>query len=169
MLVINLHVRGLEVTFVIPSHLFMVRASIDATMSAVVADAVDGVVIHDGLVVNVNIGDGHVVHAAVVIEPAVTPIATFITIAEVSESVVYAAVEADVRPPVSGMPDVEAVTPSPVARRPEIARFRREHPGARHPVVAVGTVSPVAGSPDIAIAWASRLHVNRQRRRADPY
>src|ERR1700751_992701 len=131
-------------------------------MTAVVADAVHRDVVDDSLVVDVNVGDGDVVHGAVVIEVAVAPVSAFIAVAEIAEAVIHASVETDVRPPISRMPDVDTVTPTPVAGRPEYANRGWSHPGAGNPVVAFGAVGPVTGRPDVHITRAGGLLINRQ-------
>src|SRR5581483_9513263 len=125
----------------------------DAAVAAVVADPVHrDVVDHGGVVGVVDVGDVDVVDAAVVPEVAVAPFAAVVAVAGVAVAVVDAAIEADVRAPVAGVPEVDAVAPAPPARRPQIARLGRQHPGAGHPVVVAGIVvpGPVARRPDIA-------------------
>src|SRR5215472_8185862 len=93
---------------------------LDATIPAVIADVVDGRVIHDhGFVIDVrHVRNAHVGDAAVVVEPSATPFATDKPYSAVAVTVVDAAVETDMRPPISGVPQVETASPSPVARRP---------------------------------------------------
>src|SRR5215469_14804387 len=161
-LMVALRVGRFKVAFAIPRFLLAVRAGVDSAAAAVVADAVHGHVVDDGLVVHANVGDVDVVHGAVVVEVAVSPIAAFITVAEVAVAVVHATVEADVRSPVPGVPDVHAVAPSPISGRPEHAHRGRHHPCARDPVVAFRTVGPVAGGPDVTVTGTGRLFVNRE-------
>src|SRR5580692_2979719 len=141
------------------------RTSVNATTAAVEADAIHVRVIvdHCAVIYVVHVGDVHVVHAAVVEEVAPVPVATFITEAAVAETVVNAAVEANLRAPVAGVPEISATTPAPVARRPEEADLRCDYPRAGDPVIAVRSVGPIARRPDVAIARAGRLHINRQR------
>jgi hypothetical protein len=75
-------------------------------------------VIHDdGAAVDVSdIGHVHVHHGAVVEECAASPFAATKTYAAVSEAVVNAAVEADVRSPIASVPAIEAARKAPVAR-----------------------------------------------------
>src|SRR6266436_8815251 len=74
----------------------------DATVSAVVADAIHGGAVDHGGVVNiVNGGDIHIGHGAVVEEPAAFPASTVVAVAEVSEAVVDAAVETDLWTPIT--------------------------------------------------------------------
>src|SRR5271155_2221 len=143
-----------------------VCARIDATPSAVVADAIDGDVVDDGLV-DVDIADDGGVYAAdrsVVVEAVSAPVAAFITSAVVAEAVVHAAVEADMRAPVSGVPEVAAITPAPISRRPEHTDCRSEHPGSGNPVVVVAIPCPVAGCPDVVGTGANGLGIDRQGR-----
>jgi hypothetical protein len=74
---------------------------------AVVADAVDRCVVDRDVVdnciryravVHVNVGDGHVVYGAVVIETIAAPVTALIADAYVSESIVDPAVETDMGP-----------------------------------------------------------------------
>ena len=98
--------------------LLRIGASVDAALAAVVAYAVI-VVHHDSPVIDVvDTRYVDVIHAAVVGEGAMIPVAAFITAARVPEAVVHAAVEADVRPPVTGVEDVGAAAPSPVPGSP---------------------------------------------------
>src|SRR5262249_23553553 len=109
----------------------------------------------------------HVVDSGVVVEPARAPVAADITDTEVAKPIVDAAVEAYVRTPVAGVPHVRAAAPTPVARGPQRTDEGRDHPIARHPVVVVGSVSPVARYPDVTRPWAYRLNIDRNRRRGD--
>src|SRR5215831_40263 len=143
----------------------------DTALAAVEADVVvDGRVVDDRAVVDVrDVGVADVGYRAVVVELVTAPVAALVADASVSEAVINAAVEADVRAPVAGVPHVESVAPAPVPRGPEQAHFRREHPGARHPVVAfiVAAPGPVARHPDVARTRNCRLHVRREHRRGD--
>src|SRR5215469_9762077 len=149
--------------FTAPHFLLAGRARIDATPAAVVADAVHRDIINDGLVVDVNVRDGHVVHRAVVVEVALSPVATFIAPAEIAKAIIHAAIETNVRSPIARVPYIHAVAPSPVSRCPQQAHRRWRGPRARNPVVAFGTVGPVTGCPDITVTGTRRLFVNRQR------
>src|SRR6478736_3068646 len=72
-LVVTLHAGRLEMVFSRPPFLFARWTRVNSAAAASVADAVHGDVVDDGLVVDVNVGDGHVVHGAVVVEVAVSP------------------------------------------------------------------------------------------------
>src|SRR6266567_2240041 len=128
------------------------------------------VIDYDGTVIDV----GHICHAdigdrAVVVEPTTAPLSSEKPYTSVAKSVVNAAVEADVRPPVAGMPGIESASPTPVSRRPEHAD-RRHHPRAGHPVIAgIIVPAPVAGRPEVTGSRTDGLGINRQRRRADAH
>src|SRR5580700_178004 len=144
------------------------RAGRDATFTAVEGDM--GFVVDDDCPVDVDVGDVHGVHmhdGSVVEESAAAPFAAAEPDTTVAETIINAAVETDVRAPVSGVPGVDTVVPSPVARGPKHAHGS-DHPGAGHPVVA-GIIAPcpVARRPQIAGRGADRLLVNRQRGRTD--
>jgi len=154
LLVAELIGRGLEVLLVEGRSLLFRLNCTDTAVAAVEADAV--VVVHDdGLGVDVvNVDDVDVVHAAVVGEDTMIPTAALIADAAVTEAVVDAAVEADVRAPVTGVKDVCATSPAPVTGGPENTGGRRLNPDTRNPVVALGTPCPVARRPDISLAGA---------------
>jgi len=140
------------------------RTRLNAAVTTVVADTVDGIVIHDNsLVVNIpDVGYVYVGHATVVVEVASTPLATVKTVAGVAEAVINAAIESDMRSPVSHVKDVELFVPFPPSGSPEHAHGS-EHPGTRHPIVALVIVpSPIAWRPQIARSGAEGLRINRE-------
>src|SRR5579863_1623665 len=117
----------------------------------VVADAIDGRVVDDGLVV--HIGDLHIAdigYRAVVAENSIVPASAFESGSGVAETVVDAAVEADLRSPVAFIPHESSAAPTPVAGGPKQADSGCHDPGAGHPVVAVGAIGPIAGAPKIS-------------------
>src|ERR1700730_17027210 len=165
MLVLTLHRQGCLVPLVHCLFFLPRRTRLNAAMSTVIADR--PVVVHDhGSVINIrHIGDADVGHGTVVIKLSSAPFPAVKSHARVAETVVNSTVETNVRSPVSCMPQVKPISPSPVSGRPQHANGR-DHPGAGHPVVAVIIVpSPVARRPEIARAWADGLRVNRQWRR----
>src|SRR5580698_8456120 len=93
------------------------------------------------------------------------PVATIIATAHISVSVVHPAVVADVPTPKSTVPAIAATIVSPVAGRPQRPNIRRGGPDSRDPVVACGSIRPVAGGPHVIWFRARRLFVFRQRRR----
>src|ERR1700761_909652 len=113
------------------------------------------VVDDDRLVVDIrHVGYVHVGHRAVVEEVITAPLAAAKSDAAVAEAVVNAAVETDVRSPVPSVEKIDAALEAPVAGGPKEAGCGRHDPRARNPVIAVVTVSPVAGRPHITRAWA---------------
>jgi len=152
------------------SFLFRRRPCCDATLSTVVADARDIHIVHHRTGVDVaHVCDVYVVDRTIVVELPVLPVAAVVASAGIPVAVIDAAVVADLRPPVAGMPVEGANAPSPIARRPQVAVLRRQHPGSGNPVIAIGAVSPITRRPDVTLRWARRLRVNRQwrRRKAD--
>ena len=75
----------------------------------------------NGLGVNVrDCNVGEIVHRAVVKEAAVLPVATFVTDAIITKAVIYTAIKANVRPPISDMKDVDAFFRLPISRRRQL-------------------------------------------------
>src|SRR5580698_11381236 len=142
--------------------------SSNSAIASVVADVVDGYVVDGGVVSVVNVGDVDIVDGAVVIELITLPASAFVTVAEVTETVVDAAIKSDDRPPIAFMEGVAVVVPTPVRGRPIVAGLRHHNPCAGHPVVVAvtGIVRPVAGRPDVTLARAKWLLVYRQCRRS---
>ena len=147
--------------------LFLRRRSPVYSTRTVKAGAVDRrVVVDHRLVVNVvNFCHVHVVHRPVVEEIVSPPIPALVTFSAVPVAVIDPAIETDVRSPVTSVPYVHSVVPSPVTGCPQEARRRRKHPCAGHPVIIfiVVAVCPVAGRPNIIFAGTNRLYVHRQR------
>jgi len=150
LLVLNLRADGRLVSFVHGSLLLRSGSSADSAVATVVAD-VRIVVDDDRFVIDVGyIGDVNVVHAPVVKEAVALPISAIKTIAGVAKAVIDATVKSDVRSPVSIVPTVEAIVPTPVSGSPKLSDGS-EHPRARHPVVAIVVIPcPVARRPDVS-------------------
>ncbi len=142
------------------------RTRLNSALPAVVAHR-PGIVHHHRVVVDVShVRDADIGDGAVVVERSAAPLAADESHAGVPEAIVNAAVEADVRAPVPGVPRIEPPAPAPVSGRPQHAH-RSHHPRSGHPVVAgVIIPAPVPGRPEIARPRADRLRVHRQRRRA---
>jgi len=135
----------------------------DTAIAAVVADA-GFVAIDDGGVVNVvDFSDVHVGYGTVVIKPVVIPSAAFIPVAEIAESITDAAVPPNVRAPIPFIEEKGTALPAPVAGRPEETDFGSFDPGSGNPVVALvpGIPSPITRGPDVTVAWAKRLLIDR--------
>jgi hypothetical protein len=92
----------------------------DTATSAVVADTIDRV--DDGPLVDVvDDGDVYVVYSSVVEEPSSTPVTAFVAHSDVTVTVVDSTVEANVWTPISDIPEIHAIRPSPISWRPEEA------------------------------------------------
>ena len=146
--------------------LFLRRRFAVYSTRTVKASAVDRrIIVHHRLVVDiVDYCHVHVVHPSVVVEVVPPPVSALITFSTVPIAVIYSAIETDARSPVTVIPSVRSVVPSPVSGCPQIAGRRRKHPCARHPVIIfiVFAVSPVARRPDIIVAGTNRLYIDRQ-------
>jgi hypothetical protein len=115
-----LHLRG-QRTNVLLAHggeLALRGSRTDAAAAAVVADA--GIVVHDhGAVVDVgDVGGVDVVDRAVVHEAVMVPVAAVVAGTGISVAGGNAAVEADMRAPVAGVPAIEAAEEAPPGRCP---------------------------------------------------
>ena len=166
-LMVKLRGKRRSVVFASESFFLSRRTSLYAIPSAIETDG--GSVVDDHRAV-VNIGhirDADVGHRAVVIKRAPAPLAAHESHSGVAEPVVNTTIETDVRPPISGMPDVKSSTPSPVAGRPQ-QTDRCDDPASRNPVIAIVIVpGPIPGCPDVAGARTNGLCVNGQRWRPD--
>src|SRR5208282_1968054 len=131
------------------------------------------IVVHNDGPVDVNIPDNgcvHVYNSRVVEEGSATPFAAVEAVAAVAESVINAAIKSNLRPPITGIPNVHALVPAPVTGGPKQARFGRFDPRTGNPVVAIViTPSPIAGSPQIPRSRADGLLVHRQSGRANAH
>jgi hypothetical protein len=136
----------------------------DAASAAVVGDA--GVVVDDDSAV-VDVGDVDVdaVDGAIVVEVVAVPIAAMITDAGVTEAIVDATIEANMKAPEAAVKAVSSAVEAPVAGSPERAVVRGSAPCARNPIVAGGRPVPVAGSPDVIGRGSNGLLVDREWRR----
>jgi len=150
---------------------FGAGSPVDASATAVIADAIYGrVVVDDRRVVGVmDFRDIYIVHRAVIEKSVVVPTAAFITAAEIAVAVTYASVETDDRTPIALMEDKGISAPAPIAGRPEKTWLRSQHPGPWNPIVVISIPSPVTRSPDIAVTRADGLLVHRQERRSKSY
>ena len=142
------------------------RARVHSAFSTVVTHAiVCRVVIDDGGVVDVaNVRDVYVVNRAVVVKTVVIPAAALVALAKIAVAIIDAAVEADLRRPISFVKEKPVAVPCPITWGPEQAGLRRHHPGTGHPVVVVVivVVCPVAWRPNVSVGWARRLCVYGQ-------
>jgi hypothetical protein len=124
------------------------RPSRQASSPAVIAHPAHRPVIHRAARVNViESSSVYPVHRAVVIESSMVPVPALISDSYIAEAIVDAAIEAHRRPPVARIPQISAVAPAPISRRPQQANLGRLNPRSRNPVVALVAISPVARRP----------------------
>src|SRR6185437_1512994 len=120
------------------------RTRARAAMPTVEADVRHRDVVHRRVI---DIGDvdiAEIIDGAIVEKVIVIPVTADKADAEIAEAVMDTAIEADGRPPITGMPEIAAIAPAPIARRPQHADGGRHHPGARHPVITFRSPGPVA-------------------------
>src|SRR6266852_6917087 len=141
-------------------------AHLNSARPAVEADAIHVVHYHRPVVVVVNHRDVDVGNRAVVLKSSSAPFAAIETYTRVAIPIINSTIEAHVRSPVTGVPQVNAFRKTPITRRPKKANFRRHHPCSGHPIISVVAISPISRSPDIARGGANWLLINRQHRRS---
>lgn len=137
------------------------RTSVAGAASSVVNRSVVDDRIRYRAVVYVNIGEGHIVDRAIVVETTAAPIPALIAGACVAISIIDAPIVTNMRAPIAVVVSIPATGMSPVSRSPQIAHFRRPGPCSRHPVVALIRIAPVSGRPQIAITRAIGLGILR--------
>ena len=148
MLMITLQRRGLEMMVMFRCELVCGRMRLDTT-GAVERHVVP--VVDNGPVVYVgDMNTTHVHGRAVIKERTTAPVTAFESNTAITEPVIHTAVETDMRTPVAAVPGIDATAPAPVPRCPQQSGRRRQHPSARHPVVTIVTVGPIARRPHIA-------------------
>jgi hypothetical protein len=92
--------------------------------SSVVADTIDR--INDRPLVDVvDNGDVYIVYSTVIEELSSTPVTAFVADSDVSVTVIDSTVEANVWTPISDIPDIETIRPTPISGRPEEADLGR--------------------------------------------
>jgi hypothetical protein len=96
---------------------------------------------------------------AVIPEASAAPVSAVEADAKISEAIVEAAVVADEGAPVAGIPSIAAETKAPIAGRPKRANVGWLNPGSLYPLVAITGPGPIAGGPDVAVAWGIGLLV----------
>ena len=117
LLVLQLRGHGRNALLAHAGH-FRVRRPAGDASRPVVADAVNCGVVDDRAVVHIHIVDVHVVDGAVVVEPIVVPIPALIAHAGVAESIINAAVVANMLAPKAVVVAIHAGDKSPISRRP---------------------------------------------------
>lgn len=145
--------------------------SIRPTVEAGVSVVDDRRVVDDGCIhiCRPNHGRVHGYYCCVVSEGAAAPLTAGEAASTITESIVHAPVEANLRPPIAGVEDVNtSISPAPITRCPEIARLWRSDPGSRDPVVVADAIpGPISGCPHEVGLWTGRLNVNRKSGRFD--
>jgi len=169
-LVLRLRGRCSNVPVAICCHFSRRRTCVDPATPAVIAHAARLAIVDHRFVVHVvNVRHVDVVDRAVVKKAPAMPVSAFVAEPAVTEAIVNSAIEADMRSPVSGVPEISTSAPAPIAWSPQEADLWSNHPRAGHPVVAVNPVGPVAGRPNVAVTGANRLRINRQWRWRNRY
>jgi hypothetical protein len=133
------------------------NASCPVVAGAVIRSVADVAVIY----VDVNIGV-YVVDGTVIVETTSAPVPALVARAAVAESIINSAVVTDILAPEAIVVAIPTVVRSPISGSPQIAHFRRQYPSTRHPIIALGSIAPVSGRPQIAIAGTFRLRIFRQ-------
>ena len=118
---------------------------------------------YSGVIGVVNDVHVDVIDCGVVEEMAAVPTAAFVAVAEIAEAVVNAAVETYRWSPESCGEGEAGAVPAPPGWRPEETDFWSFDPRAGDPEIIAGVVIviPVAGGPDVAVAGADGLIVDR--------
>ena len=142
-------------------------ACFDSSAPPVVAHTRDRLIHNLSVVYVMDDGNVDVVSFTVVVEMATFPSSAFVTMTEVTMSIVDAAVKSDLRSPVAGIEGVSSAIPRPIGRSPQISDFRCEHPGARNPIIIFPIPRPISRGPDIAITRTNGLIVYRELRRRE--
>ncbi len=139
---------------------------LDAAPATVIGDAGIAVIVDDDCPVIYVCDSVYIdpVDGAVVVEVVAAPITAVIAVAGVTAAVWNASVEADVQAPVTAIEAIAIAVKAPVAGGPESAGIGCRDPCAGNPVVAKGSVVPIAGSPDVVWIWCDGLHINRECR-----
>jgi hypothetical protein len=96
----------------------LVRASIQAPASSVIADTVVAVI---GDIAHIHVTDVVIDprNRAVVIERAMVPVAALVAVSEIAVAIIDTAIEPDIRAPIAAMPAIAASAIAPVSRRPQ--------------------------------------------------
>ncbi len=137
------------------------RARIDPAAAAVEADVI--IAGANGSVVRVvNDVDVYICDGAVVVEVAAAPVTARVADAGVAEPIIYAAIEANLRAPVAGIPTIETAGECPIAGSPEQTESGWLYPRAGNPVITVGSVGPVTRNPQITGRGTDGLRVDGQ-------
>src|SRR5271154_3732605 len=146
-LVLHLHWRSGHVRLMGSLLLLGIGLRSDTTRTAIEAGPQHSASHHRPAVHIADMRGADVHYGSVVEEMAAVPVATLKAVATKPKAVIDPAVEADMRSPVAGVPEISTSAPAPVARRPQKPRRRRQHPRAGHPVIARRSPGPVSRRP----------------------
>lgn len=114
------------------------RAHLQTSAAAVISHVVLRRQVGHGMVVHVvNNGSVYVRDRYVVVESPAVPISAFVTAACIPETVIHAAIEAYVRPPIAMIQPVVTFVKGPIGRGPERSDIRGNYPDAWRPVIAL--------------------------------
>src|SRR5271156_1176844 len=108
-----------SVRFMGVRHLLRSRPNRDSALAAIERNV--GSIVDDDRAVHVDVRDGggiYVHHGGVVKELSAAPFAAIKSVAAVTEAIVNAAVESNLRSPVTGIPGIGTVIPAPISGRP---------------------------------------------------
>lgn len=123
-LMLPLHRHRRDVALLRNSLLPRTGLRLNASISSVVADTIDRV--DDRPLIDVvDDRDIYIVYSRVIEELSAIPVTAFVADSDVAVTVVDSTVEANVWTPISDIPDIEAVRPTPIAWRPQKADFGR--------------------------------------------
>ena len=143
--------------------LLRARTRLNPAGTAVVARPGSRRIFDAHALVDVDVGDDRRIdarHVRIVLKTVVRPASAVVAVSVISAAIVDATVKADRGCPVSLVPAVAAVVPTPISGGPIITSLRGGDPRARYPVVSVRTPRPVAGLPNIVRRRSVRLLVD---------
>src|ERR1700688_3672041 len=156
MFVLKLNIGRLDVLFSCRPLFLGGLSRANATITPVIADARRIVIVVGNSAVVGIVNDRHidVVYRPIVGETFAFPASAEIANSHVTEAVIHAAIKSNMRPPITGIPVIAAVAPTPIARSPKNPHAWSQHPGTRNPIVIIVAISPITGRPDITLAGA---------------
>jgi len=142
----------------------------DPARPAIKADPVDRRIVDDRAVNIGVVNDGSIDidNSRIIPEMTTYPIAAGKTRTIIPASVIDTAIEADMLPPITGIPGIYPANITPVSGRPKEADLGRFSPITRHPIISIIIIiSPVSRNPKITVNRADRLRIYRNDRWPD--
>jgi hypothetical protein len=146
------------------------RPRIDTAGTAIITDPVGGGIIHYRTIDISVVNDGGVDirHRRIIPEMPTYPAAAGISRAEIAASVINAAIEADMRAPISAIPRVDPIYITPITGRPQEADLRRFSPITRDPKISIIIIiRPISRDPQIPVNGTDRLRIDGNDGRPD--